>query len=307
MEQIEQQQTQTSGKGKKIILIGLGVLATGTLGYFGYEYWKKKKEKAADDAPPELDLAPPSKSSFSLPSTTPKRNDDFPLKKGSKGSKVKQVQEVLLSKVGKDILGKAGADGDFGSKTEAALVKAGYPTSIDENTFNVIVQGSDSGNSSSSNESGGLNADATATDLYNAATKKNFLNALKSLQKMQTKDDYTSVSESFKNNFHINGVRQTLVNGLLNSFTDAKQKQTIRLQFIRMGLNYDGKKWSLSGLDTASIITKQATIVWEHPHKGIKVPANMVLGKEVAKRGKHTLFENNGKHFLVDTQNVTII
>lgn len=305
MDQTLYQQTQP-GKGKKILLISLGILATGTLGYFGYEHWKKKKEKAADDAPPELDLAPPSKSSFSLPTATPKRNDDFPLKKGSKGARVKQVQETLISKLGKDILGKAGADGDFGSKTEAALVKAGYPTSIDENTFNVIVQGNDSSNSNSS-DSGGLNVDATATDLYNAATKKNFLSALKSLQKMQTKDDYTSVSESLKNNYRINGVRQTLVNGMLNSFTDAKQKQTIRLQFIRMGLNYDGKKWSLSGLDTSSIITKQATIVWEHPRKGIKVPANMVLGKEVAQRGKHTLFENNGKHFLVDTQSVTII
>lgn len=299
MEQIIEQQAQPTGKGKKIILIGLGVLATGTLGYFGYQYWKGKKEKTTEEEVPEMDLTPPSKNSFTppTPSAPPKRNDDFPLKKNSKGARVKQVQEVLISKLGKDSLGKAGADGDFGSKTEAALVKAGYPTTIDENTFNVIVQG----------ENASFDASATATELYNAAIKKDFPNAIKSLQKLKSKDDYTSVSESFKNNYRINGVRQTLVNGLLNSFTDEKQKQSIRLQFTRMGLNYDGKKWSLSGLETSSVITKQTTIVWEHPRKAIKVPANMVLGKVITQRGSHTLFENNGKHFLVETKTINYL
>lgn len=293
MEQVLEQQTQASGKGKKIVLIGLSVLATGTLGYFGYQYWKGKKENAAEENP-DLNLTPPSKSAFDIPSAPPKRNDDFPLKKGSKGTRVKQVQEELISKLGKDSLGKAGADGDFGSKTEAALAKAGYPTTIDENTFNVIVQG----------DSGGLNTDVLAKELYNAAMKKDFQNTIKSLQKLKSKEDYTSVSESFKNNYRVYGVRQTLVNGMLNSFSDEKQKQAIRLQFTRMGLNYDGKKWSLSGLETSSIITKQATIVWEHPRKGIKVPANMILGKEVSQNGEHTLFENNGKHFLVETKTI---
>lgn len=300
MEQIVQQQTQTSGKGKKILLIGLGAIATGTLGFFGWRWWKTRKEKADTEKEntPDLELPPPpSKNSFTVPSAPPKRNDDFPLKKNSKGARVKQVQEVLIAKLGKDILGKAGADGDFGSKTEAALTKAGFPITIDENVFNVIVQG----------DSNGLDADATATQLYNAATKKDFPTTIKALQKLKSKEDYTSVSENFKNNYRVNGVRQTLVNGLLNSFSDEKQKQSIRLQFTRMGLNYDGKKWSLSGLETSSIITKRATIIWEHPRKAITVPANMVLGKEVAQRGTHTLFENKGKHFLVDTQSVTYI
>jgi hypothetical protein len=294
MEQaITNTQANTGSNKKKIVLIGLGVLATGTLGYFGYEYWKKKKEKATEDVP-EPDFTPPSKASFSVPSA-PKRNDDFPLKKGSKGARVKQVQDVLVAKLGKDILGKAGADGDFGSKTEAALTKAGFPITIDENIFNVIVQGE------------GLNTDGVAAELYNAAVKKNFPNTIMALQKLKSKDDYTTVSEIFKNNYRVNGVRQTLVNGMLNSFADEKQKQAIRLQFTRMGLNYDGKKWSLSGLETSSIITKQATIVWEHPRKGIKVPANMVLGKEVTQRGEHTLFVNNGKHFLVETKTVNYL
>ena len=300
MEQIVQQQTQTSGKGKKILLISLGAIATGTIGFFGWRWWKARKEKADTEKEntPDLELpTPPSKSSFNIPTAPPKRNDEFPLKKNSKGARVKQVQEVLIAKLGKDILGKAGADGDFGSKTEAALTKAGYPITIDESTFNVITQGNIEN----------FDVDAIATELYKAAVSKDFPSSIKSLQKLKSKEDYTSVSESFKNNYRVNGVRQTLVNGMLNIFTDEKQKQSIRLQFTRMGLNYDGKKWSLSGLETSSIITKQATIVWEHSRKGIKVPANMVLGKEVTQRGEHTLFENNGKHFLVETKAINYL
>lgn len=295
MEQILEQQTQPSGKGKKILLIGLSLAATGTLGYFGYQWYQKRKQKQTGDETPDLDLTPPEKNSFSLPAVPAKRNDDFPLKKGSKGARVKQLQDALIEKHGKETLPKYGADADFGSEMVAALSKLNYPSSIDENTFNVIVQ------------QGGLDDDQAAKELYNAAIKKDFSSAIKSLQKLKSKDDYSSVSEIFKTNYRINGVRQTLVNGMLNSFSDEKQKQAIRLQFTRMGLNYDGSKWSLSGLETSSIITKQATLVWVNPKTAIKVPANMVLGKEVAQRGKHTLFENNGQHFLVETQSVGLI
>ncbi|MDP3146037.1 MAG: hypothetical protein Q8T03_13350 [Bacteroidota bacterium] len=294
MEQTITQQ-QSSGKGKKILLIGLGIAATGTLGYFGYQWYAKRKQTTTDAGDgSDNSFIPPPKNNFSVPSA-PKRNDDFPLKKGSKGARVKQVQEVLIAKLGRDALGKAGADGDFGSKTEAALIKAGYPNTIDESTFNVMTQGE------------GMDVSATAKELYSAAIIKNFTGAIKALQKLKSKEDYTTVSDDFKTNYRIGGVRQTLVNGMLNSFTDEKQKQAIRLQFTRMGLGYDGKKWSLSGLDTSSIITKQETLVWVNPKTAIKVPANMVLGKEVAQRGKHTLFENKGKHFLVDTQSITFI
>jgi hypothetical protein len=295
MEQTITQQEQTSGKGKKILLVGLGIAATGTLGYFGYQWWNKRKQSTNEnESMPEMDLTPPAKNSFSLPAA-PKRNDDFPLKKGSKGARVKQVQEVLLAKLGKDALGKAGADGDFGSKTEAALIKAGYPSTIDESTFNVMTQGET------------LDASTSAKELYSAAIIKNFTGAIKALQKLKSKDDYTTVSDDFKTNYRIGGVRQTLVNGMLNSFADEKQKQAIRLQFTRMGLNYDGKKWSLSGIESSSIITKHATLVWVHQKKAIKVPANMVLGKEVAQKGNHTLFENNGKHFLVETKTINYL
>jgi hypothetical protein len=288
-------QEQTTGKKKKILLIGFGIAATGTLGYFGYQWLQKRKQSSAEnESSADMDLTPPAKHTFSLPSA-PKRNDDFPLKKGSKGARVKQVQEILILKLGKDALGKAGADGDFGSKTEAALLKAGYPSAIDESTFNVMTQKET------------MDASAIAKELYSAAILKNFTGAIKALQKLKSKEDYTSVSDVFKTEYRIGGVRQTLVNGMLNSFADEKQKQAIRLQFTRTGLNYDGTKWLLSGFESSNIITKRATLVWVHPKKAIQVPANMVLGKEIAQKGKHTLFENNGKHFLVETQSIGFI
>lgn len=291
MEQIVEQ--QSTGKGKKVLLIGLSLATTGIVGYFGYQWWKNRKA-TTDQELPELDLTPPDSTSFTLP-TASMRNDDFPLKKGSKGARVKQLQQALIDKHGKLVLPKYGADGDFGSEMVAALSKQNYPASIDASTFNVIVQAT------------GINANATAAELYTAAAKKDFPTAIKSLQKLKSKEDYTSVSEIFKNNYRISGVRQTLVNGILGSFQNEQQKQAIRLQFTRMGLNYDGSKWSLSGLDTSGIITTQATIVWEHSRKAIKVPANMVLGKEVIQKEKYTLFENNGKHFLVETKNIARI
>lgn len=57
------------------------------------------------------------------PSDTPvSAKDNFPLKKGSKGTRVAQVQSLLL-KIDKNLLPKFGADSDFGSETEAAVLK----------------------------------------------------------------------------------------------------------------------------------------------------------------------------------------
>jgi hypothetical protein len=295
MEQTIQQAAQPKSKGKKILLIGLSLAATGTLGYFGYQWWRGRKEKAAETESTDLDLSPPTTTSFSIPSGSPARNDEFPLHKGSKGLRVKQLQEALIEKHGKVIMPKYGADGDFGSETVAALAKLNYPSSIDQNTFNMIVQ------------AGGLNSKTVAKELYDGAIKKDISATIKALQKLKSKEDYTSVSEVFKTDYRINGVRQTLVNGLLNSFTDEQHKQSIRLQFTRMGLNYDGSTWSLSGFESLSIITTQPALVWADPKTAIKVPAKMILGKEIAQRANHTLFENNGKHFLVETKTITYL
>lgn len=140
--------------------------------------------------------------------------------------------------------------------------------------------------------------------MYEAALKKDFNKALSLLKTLRNVEDYKAVSDTFKN-YRIGAVRQTLVNGMLNSFSDTKQKDAIRLAFSNMGLKYDGNKWSLSGIDNScQVITLRNTKVWKNPRTAVSVPANMVLGNYITKRGEFTLFQNDGHYYLVQTQHV---
>ncbi len=88
--------------------------------YFIYKYikdTKKPKEEKKDDT-----------TSTSQPIPIP--TSIYPIKKGSKGNKVKELQRLLLQ-IDPNSLPKYGADGDFGSETEAALNKILGKKSID--------------------------------------------------------------------------------------------------------------------------------------------------------------------------------
>jgi len=292
---------------KKIIITTLAVGATGILGYFGWQYYRKKKQAKRDDLQvlinkvqdpviPEPIVTPkPKTTSKQITYTQPtvERSDDFPLKKGSKGENVKRLQEALIAKYGTQTLPKYGADGDFGTETINALKKLGLPTTVTESTFNVIAQGVQSS----------ANPGAVGKELYTAAVAKDFNKTLTLLKKLKTVEDYSAANEQFKQG-RINGVRQTIVNGLLNIFTLDSQKQKIKFEFLRIGLQFDGNKWSLSGFDGLPIVTIIPTTVWINAIESVKVPARMVLGNEVSKRLDYTLFENAGKYFLVQTKTV---
>jgi len=292
---------------KKIIVTSVAVGAAGILGYFGWKYLKARRQKTkTDDIDAVLknmsetyhDTAvintQPKSTTSKTATSTPARStvsDEFPLKKGSKGNNVKLLQEALIAKYGKSILPKYGADGDFGSETAGALQKINYPTTMDQSTFNVITQIVK------------VDPAALGKQLYNATVSKNYSLALSTLKKVQSTADYATANEVFKEG-NINGVRQTIVNGLLNTFSSDAQKQAIKFEFLRMGLQFDGNKWSLSGFDGRPIITSEATNVWVNATEGVKVPAKMVLGNEVSRRLDYTLFENSGKYFLVNTKSV---
>jgi hypothetical protein len=281
---------------KKVVLTTISVAAAGVLGFFGWQYYKKKKDSKGDSAglilkptaeiPAPVYRPMPTRDSpvwKAAPIKQPRKpkviitdagnedsNSDFPLNRGSKGEKVTALQEALIAKHGKAIMPKYGADGYFGVELIMALRKLKLPVSINESTYNVLVQG-------------------------HTATKNTLA---QKLHAVSMKDDYQEVNTQFKN-FRVNGVRQTLVNGMLNVFNKEAQKQAIRFEFIRMGLQYDGNKWSLSGLGGLPIITNQETTVWVNATNGLKVKPKTVLGNEISKRLDYTLFENNGKYFLV--------
>src|SRR5215471_5972379 len=132
---------------KRIILTSLAVGAAGILGYFGWQYFNKKKQSKTG---PDLDeilkssavtAASPGSMKEAINIPTPKikpavfkttnpvqEASDFPLQKGSKGENVRLVQQALIAKYGKSILPKYGADGDFGTETINALKGKGLPT-----------------------------------------------------------------------------------------------------------------------------------------------------------------------------------
>jgi len=296
----------TKNKTEAIVLTSLAIGAAGVLGYLGWKYYKKKKgatNSDIDEALKQINTAPPVTDTASTPGTKTKRKkaaepeiteSDFPLKKGSKGEKVRQLQQALIAKYGSQVLPKYGADGDFGSETMNALKKNGLPTTVDESTFNVLAQSG----SADAGDSSGL-----AKKIYAAVSAKNFSSLMSLLKGIQNKEQYQQVSNSFMP-LRLGGVRQTLVNGLLSSFSGSDQKQKIRMEFIRMGLQYDGNKWSLSGFDGRSIVTIENASVWVSPTQSVPVPAHMVLGNEVTQRLDYTLFENNSRYFLIKTQSV---
>lgn len=299
--------SKRKARKKKIIITTLAVGATGIIGYFGWQYFKKKNAAKHDDldsiianmnqpivTTPVLPVvSPKTKTKTTYTSTaTAERTDDFPLKKGSKGENVRRLQEALITKYGKQTLPKYGADGDFGSELTAALKKLGLPATINESTLNVIAQGTT------------VNPSIIGKDLYNAANAKDFSKTISLLKKMRNVDEYTTANNVFKENRINGGVRQTIVNGLLSVFPTDTQKQAIKFEFLRMGLQFDGSKWSLSGFDGLPIVTTIPTSVWINATESVKVPARMVLGNEVTRRLDYTLFENSGKHFLVQTKTV---
>ncbi len=105
----------------KYTLVALPILVGG---YFIYKQLKPKKDKGLPPTPPSPSPTPTS-SGEPKPPTSPvinvrTKNDDFPLKKGSKGARVRELQGYILKKNPK-ALPRFGADGDFGNETEGAM------------------------------------------------------------------------------------------------------------------------------------------------------------------------------------------
>jgi hypothetical protein len=304
----------SKAKKKKLIATGLAVGTAGIIGFFGWQIWKNKKQQSRTNADidavlkqsngvistpvinqPQAEIKPKiAKPVYTYNNSNTTGTTDFPLKKGSKGALVKTLQQALIARYGKSTLPRFGADGDFGSETINALKKLGYAASIDESTFNVITAVTK------------INPASVGKELYTATSAKNYSAALDSLKKLKSTEEYSKANEVFKLT-RINGVHKTIVNGLLDTFTTGSQKDAIKQEFLRMGLQYDGNKWALSGLDGLSLVTIEPTTVWVNAKESVNVPARMVLGSEISRRLDYTLFENKGKYFLVNTKSVNYL
>jgi hypothetical protein len=92
-------------KNYKNVVAGIMLLAGA---YFVYRYFKSGPKKVK--TPDILDMSP----------QVPVTASTFPLKKGSKGAKVLELQNAIMS-INPNLLPRYGADGDFGSETELAV------------------------------------------------------------------------------------------------------------------------------------------------------------------------------------------
>lgn len=247
-----QGENTSKSKTKKVVLFSLGTLALGTLAFFGFKHFNKKKDNdEIDQTTDDLD----SKANFQTPANPKPRtnlpaanvSDAFPLRLHAKGDKVRLLQQALIRTYGAGILKKFGADGDFGSELQAALRSKGYGVPLSESDYNKIVGKKEETQQTPPAPLVTFDPAAMAKALFVAITARDFNSTITLLKGIKSTTDYSLVSEQLKNNYRIAGVRQTLVNAALTTFTESSQKSKVQETFKNMGLKYDGTKWSLSG------------------------------------------------------------
>lgn len=107
-------------KALRYTLLTLPVLAIA-----GIAWWQIRKYKV-----PGKQQLPPAKPPV-VPMGTAALASSFPLKKGSKNVYVEQLQQALINNFGPGVLSRFGADGDWGSETETAMLRYTSKNQID--------------------------------------------------------------------------------------------------------------------------------------------------------------------------------
>lgn len=287
-------------KPSTVFLYALGIAALGGGGYLVYERLRNKTTvyKGASSEPDTIIInnnLPTSSSN----KTSSLATDNFPLKKGSRGNRIVQLQQALANILGISVMNaNGGIDGIFGSGTANALKLAGYSEMIDQSTFNKIVG------------SGGVtvtfNADAVADSLYSASSDANIERVLAALKQLKTTSDYAAVNSYYKEKGFIS---RTIVTDLLDyAFKNNEPaKEQIRNEFLRIGLKVSSTGvWTLQGLGQfKDVITLRETIVTDSRNNRIPVSKNVILGDAIKIANGYTWIQSIDKSILkVPTQDV---
>lgn len=262
---------------KLIFTLGAGVL----LGAVYYTFQDLRRRKAEGGHTSE-----PQKASSNVYNVfnSGSQGDSFPLKRGSRGARVKQLQQALANIIGLAEMNRnGGIDGIFGRGTENALLLANYPKVISEDLFKQIVDNI---------PTIVFNPQDLAQRLYSHANLQNLSGVLEVLKQIKSVAEYTSVNEAYKK---LSLVSKTIVTHLLDGAfaTDFMAKDKIKGEFLRMGLKYSTAtgKWSLAGLgQIRDIITITDTYVVDRNQNRIKVRKNTILGDEQKIENGMTLF-----------------
>ena len=306
--------------------VGLGVIALGVGAYYLFFHEKESANDFKEFTPLPESNKPTITQSSSQPKNTssssytpPKPPAGFPLKKGSRGALVKQLQEALIASYGKSILPKYGADGDFGSETVSALTKKGYPTVIDEITFNKIINAfsvSTSSVQTPTTTSTTLKTTITndqaiqiASELIANIKAKKPIEVMTALLKIKNVADYSLVNEPFKT-FALDGHNQSIVNGVLSAWDEDYIKVQFKSRFLQIGLKYNASdnKWSLSGFPSPRLITTCETIIRNKKGYCLSVPASTIIGHEKCSAAGITSFTTfDGQELTVPKKHVRYV
>lgn len=277
-------------KKTKYLLVGLGVITVGAGSFLYLQHQKKKKQNANNSIADSFTT-----SSLPIPAPTTSTNSGgssssgFPLKKGSRGTLVSNLQNALIKKYGPSILPKYGADGGFGTETVNALLSKGFPTTITSELFSRLVVGS-GGTSYSTNSS---SSSSISKALHTAILKNSLSSALQALKNIKDVAGYTAVNTVFKKT-RVDLVRKTLVTALLSKFNSSTKKKQINAELYRIGLKYDGTQWALSGIYGVVIdqlITIKPTHIWDDDGRKMNVPTATILGEYLDANNGVTEFE----------------
>lgn len=284
-------------KPARVFIYALALAALGGGGYLVYDRLKKRKQMEQNQIPSDTiiinNTLPTSYASYTSRAVS-SGSDNFPLKRGSRGSRVSLLQQAL-AKTSPGI----SVDGQFGPQTASALKSAGYPETVNEAIFNKITGGSGS-------LTVVFNPSALAESLYGGAQSQNIEQVLSVLKQLKSVSDYSSVNEYYKKQSFI---AKTIVTDLLEyAFkTNEAAKAQIRNEFLRIGLKVSSTgTWSLQGIRLyKDLITIRETVVTDAQSNRIPVRRNTILGDELEVANGMTWFKSIDNNILkVPTQDV---
>lgn len=298
--------SRSTGKKKiqpaKVFVYALALAALGGGGYLVYDKLKRKKlsgegtSSSGNSDTIIINNSLPASTSTTAARLISSASDSFPLKRGSRGTRVTQLQQALARTSPGLVI-----DGQFGTQTASALRASGFSETVDESLFNKITGGA----------KGSLtvvfNPASLALSLYTGAQAKSIDQVLSVLKQMKTVSEYSAVNEYYKKQSFIS---KTIVTDLLEYAFKGNEtaKAQIKNEFLRMGLKVSSTgTWSLQGIRLyRDLITIRESVVMDDKGNRIPVRRNTILGDEVEVANGMTWFKSIDNSILkVPTQDVT--
>lgn len=288
-------------KPAKVFIYALALAALGGGGYLIYDRIKRKKLAEQNQLPSDnndtiiINNTLPASFSTITSRILSSASDSFPLKRGSRGTRVTMLQQALAKSTPSIMI-----DGQFGPQTAGALKTAGYPEIVDEILFNKIT------GSAKGSVQVVFNPSALAESLYKGAQAKNLAQVMDILKQLKSVSEYSAVNEYYKKQSFIS---KTIVTDLLEYAFKSNEaaKVQIRNEFLRIGLKVSSAgTWSLQGIRLyKDLVTIRETVVTDARNNRIPVRRNTILGDELEVANGMTWFKSIDNSILkVPTQDV---